>query len=113
MWCKKRDTDFLLWILFVQEKNSEERFHIEVHFSPGAYGVNVPTSTQPQDRNTSNGRGYRPNKGRSHVNPVKVPASDNVDSDVGHIHNTDNCLKDLRIFYSKIVWRHFQSYFEC
>lgn len=38
---------------FLQELSSEERFHVELHFSPGAKGCE-------EDKNLPSGYGYRP-----------------------------------------------------
>jgi len=40
-------------IIFLQELSSEERFHVELHFSPGAKGCE-------EDKNLPAGYGYRP-----------------------------------------------------
>lgn len=40
-------------IIFFQELSSEERFHVELHFSPGAKGCE-------EDKNLPAGYGYRP-----------------------------------------------------
>lgn len=40
-------------IILLQELSSEERFHVELHFSPGAKGCE-------EDKNLPSGYGYRP-----------------------------------------------------
>lgn len=40
-------------MLFLQDPSSEERFHVELHFSPGAKGCE-------EDKNLPSGFGYRP-----------------------------------------------------
>ena len=40
----------------LQESKSDERFHVELHFSPGVYNVG-------QNKEYPSGRGYRPQLG--------------------------------------------------
>ena len=45
--------------LVSQDRNSEERFHIELHFSPGAYNVQMTDKSNAPAANMR--RGYQPN----------------------------------------------------
>lgn len=47
--------DYCLWSA-LQDPQSDERFHVELHFSPGAYCVG-------QNKEYPAGRGYRPQHG--------------------------------------------------
>lgn len=42
-----------VFLLMFQDLSSEERFHVELHFSPGAKGCE-------EDKNLPSGYGYRP-----------------------------------------------------
>jgi len=44
------------YILCLQDSKSDERFHVELHFSPGVYNVG-------QNKEYLAGRGYRPQHG--------------------------------------------------
>lgn len=47
---------FCGFVLALQDPQSDERFHVELHFSPGAYCVG-------QNKEYPAGRGYRPQHG--------------------------------------------------
>ena len=62
-----------LLCICLQDSKSDERFHVELHFSPGVYNVG-------QNKEYLGGRGYRPQHGEK----KQVPSS-KCGNDIYHI----------------------------
>ncbi|GCB60444.1 hypothetical protein scyTo_0009173, partial [Scyliorhinus torazame] len=85
-----------------KDPSSEERFHVELHFSPGAKGCE-------EDKNLPSGFGYRPASRESDNGNKALPANNNVEETISRREDAEKATLLFRPMVSDPIYIHRKS----